>query len=133
MQQNQNPDPFIFLIPVATVVAVGAFLSVVGFARERRREREALYRHETARALVEKGAMTTEQFHAFLREEAMRPLRARLENVKLFGLVTALAGVGLMIGMRAADEAPARGMGWLPLGLGAGALVYAYVLARREP
>jgi len=123
----------IFLVPVATVLALGAFLSVVGFARERRREREALYRHETARALVDKGAMDAAQFLAFVREDAQRPVRARLENVKLFGFVCALAGVGLLIGMRAVDEAPARGSGWIFVGLGAGALVYAYVFARREP
>jgi hypothetical protein len=130
---QQNPDPMIYLIPVTMVVALGAFFSVVGFARERRREREALYRHETARALVEKGAMDAAQFLAMEREEALRPWRARLETIKLLGLVCALAGVGLLIGMRAADEAPARGIGWMPLGIGAGALLYAWVLARREP
>jgi hypothetical protein len=123
----------VFLIPVAMLVALGAFFSVVGFARERRREREALYRYETARALVDKGAMDAAQFQAFEREQALRPWRARLENAKLFGLVSALAGVGLLVGMRAADEAPARGIGWLPLGLGAGALLYCWLLARREP
>lgn len=131
---TQEPEmTVILLIPVAGVIAIGAFLSVVGFARERRKEREALYRHETARALVEKGRMDVEQFQAFVRDETLRPHRARLESVKLAGLVLALAGVGLLVGMRNVDELPARGIGWLPTGIGLGALIYAYVLARRQP
>jgi hypothetical protein len=123
----------VLMIPVASTIAIGAFLSVVGFARERRKEREALYRHETARALVEKGGMNDELFRAFLRDEALRLHRARLETAKLVGLVCVLLGVGMLIGMRNADEVPVRGIGWLPVGIGLGALLYAYVFARREP
>ena len=39
----------IFLIPVASVIGIFTLLAVVGWAKERRREREASYRHETAR------------------------------------------------------------------------------------
>jgi hypothetical protein len=123
----------ILLMPVATVVALGAFFSVVGHARERRKEREALYRHETARAMLERDRLDAAAFEAFLREESLRPHRARLETVKLVGLVFVLAGVGLLIGLRAVEEVPVRGIGRLPAGIGAGALLYAYVLARREP
>lgn len=123
----------ILMIPVVSTIAIGAFLSVVGFARERRKEREALYRHETARALVEKGGMSAEQLHAFLRDEALRPHRSRIEAAKLAGLVCALLGVGMLIGLRNADEVPVRGIGWLPAGIGAGALLYAYVFAGRNP
>ncbi len=131
---SESPDyAVLFLVPVATVVALGAFASVVGWARERRKEREALYRYETARLLVEKGAMSAEQFRSFVDEEARRPRRARLEAVRLGGLVCALAGAGLLIGLRAADEPPVRGIGWLFVGIGVGLLAQAYALARRNP
>ena len=130
-----SDDPgleLVVLIPIATVVALGAFFSVVGWARERRKEREALYRHETARMLVEKGAMSAEQFQGFLDEEARRPRRARLEAARMSGLVCALAGVGLLIGLRAAEEPPVRGIGWMFVGIGVGLLVYAAMAARRN-
>jgi len=128
-----SDNAVIFLIPVASVVALGAFFSVVGYARERRKEREALYRHETARAMLDKDRMDAGAFHAFLREEALRPHRARIETIKLIGLVCVLAGAGLLIGMSNAEEPPVRGIGWLWGGIGLGALLYAYVFARREP
>jgi hypothetical protein len=131
---GENPENVvIFLIPVAAVIAIGALLSVIGYARERRREREALYRHETARAALEKDRMDADAFQAFLREEVQRPHRARIEAVKLFGLVCALLGVGMVFGMRNVEELPVRGIGWMPAGMGVGALLYAFVLARREP
>jgi hypothetical protein len=95
-------------------------------------EREALYRHETARAALEKDRMDAAAFQEFLREESMRPHRARIESVKLLGLICALAGAGMLLGMRNVEEVPVRGIGWLPVGIGAGALAYAFVLARRE-
>ena len=130
---NGNPETaVIFLIPVASVVALGAFFSVVGHARERRKEREALYRHETARAMLDKGTLDARAFEVFLREEAQRPHRARIETMKLIGLVCLLGGLGMLVGMRNVEEIPVRGLGWMPAGIGAGCLLYAYALARRE-
>jgi hypothetical protein len=121
----------IFLIPIAGIIAIFTFLAVVGWAKERRREREAFYRHETARKLVERGEMNAEQFRTFVEEEALRPLVARREALKLGGLVLLLLGIGMLVGFMEVSDEPVRGIGWMPFGIGLALLVYAYLLAPR--
>lgn len=123
----------VLMLPIAFTVSLAAFLAVVGWAKERRREREALYRHETARRLIEQGQMNHEQFAAFVREEAEAPLRWRREGLKLAGLVLAATGVGLLVGLGAVDDVPVRGIGWMPLAVGLVLFLYATLLAPRAP
>jgi len=116
-------------------VALFCWMTVVGWAIQRRKEREAYYRHETEKRLVDKGEFSAEQF-LILRneEERVRWLRRR-EGLKLGGLITAAAGIGIVVALRFIDtgELSISAMGWIPLGIGVVLLLYTYVLYPTSP
>jgi len=119
----------LFLIPVAGVIGIFTLLAVLGWARERRRERESLYRHETARKLVEQGQMNFEQFTAFERAEEARPLAARRRALSLAGAVLAIAGLSMFVAFRQippeAGMRPLAVLGFIPFGIGGVLSLYA--------
>ncbi len=125
----------IFTLPLALFLAVAAsgmwaFIAVVSWADIRRREREAYYRHETMKKISE---MPGESGLALLREDEHNAMRRRRENIKLGGLVTAAAGVGLMIFLYALDTTrPVYFTGLIALLVGLALLSYAYILAPKE-
>ena len=103
---------------------------MVGWAIQRRKEREAYYWHETEKRLVDKGEVTAEQLLRLRsEEERVRWLRRR-EGLKLGGLITAVAGIGIVVALRFVDtgELSISPIGWIPLGIGAVLLLYTYVL-----
>jgi hypothetical protein len=133
MNQPNLQYAVLFLIPVAGIIGIFTVLAVVGFARERRREREALYRHETARKLVEQGQMNFEQFAAFERGEAERPLAARRRALSLAGLVLTVGGIMFYGAFKEIPPEAAPGLrelaslGYIPFGIGAALLWQAAV------
>ncbi len=121
----------LFLIPVASVIGIFTSLAVLGWSRERRREREALYRHETARKLIEHGGMDFAQFEAFQREEEERPRRARRRALSLAGSILAIGGLALFVTLRMIPPEVAPGLrelavlGFVPTGIGGVLTLYA--------
>src|SRR5579864_9223304 len=106
-----------------------AFVAVVTWADIRRREREAYYRHETMKKLSEVG----ESGLALLREDERSAMRRRRENIKLGGLITAAAGIGLMIFLRAIDSnRPVYLAGLIGFLIGLALLSYSYILAPKD-
>lgn len=85
----------IYLIPMVGFVSLFTALAVVGATRERRKERESLHRHETARRLIEAGRMDAAELERFLREEKLEPRYRRLAAMELGGGL--LAGLGLAL------------------------------------
>jgi hypothetical protein len=136
-QSSELANAVLFLIPVAGTIGIFTVLAVVGWAKERRREREALYRHETARKLVEHGQMTFEQFSAFERAEVERPLAARRRALSLAGTLLALAGLAVLVALRQIPEETAPGvrefavLGLIPLAIGAALILHASVPAKK--
>ncbi len=138
---NQTQDisyAVLFLMPVAAVICIFTLLTVLGWARERRRERESFYRHETARKLIEQGGMTFEQFSAFQREEAARPLAARRRALTLSGAVLLAGGVMLYGAFKgiSPEAAPGlrelRSLGYVPAGIGGALLVCAFAGGKKK-
>jgi len=124
----------VFSLPMALFLAVAAsgmwaFVAVVTWADIRRREREAYYRHETMKKLSEVG----ESGLALLREDERSAMRRRRENIKLGGLITAAAGIGLMIFLRAIDSnRPVYLAGLIGFLIGLALLSYSYILAPKD-
>ncbi len=127
-----NDNAVLYLIPIAVWVSLAAFLSVVGWARERRKEREALYRHETARRLVDQGKMSTQEFAEFLREEVERPARARRDGLKLAGVLLVALGIGMLIAMRQTEDPTGQHVGYIPMFLGIALLLFGPLSASRR-
>ena len=125
----------VFNLPMALFLAVAvsgmwAFIAVVSWADIRRREREAYYRHETLKKISE---MPGESGLALLREDERNAMRRRRENIKLGGLITAAAGIGLMIFLRAIDpNRPVYLAGLIALLVGLALLSYSYILAPKD-
>lgn len=117
------------------VVASFSFLSVMIWSRERRREREAYYRHETLRKIADSQGTSSGALLEILREEERIGARQRRESQKISGLVTIAAGVGLAVFLGIVDRNDrdaAYLVGVIPMLVGAAFLFYAYVLAPGE-
>ena len=125
---------FPFILVGVFWVAFFAWVSVVGWAIQRRKEREAYYRHETERRLVDKGVVTAEQLLGLRSAEQRVGWLRRREGLKLGGLITAAAGIGIVVGLRFVETAQfsASALGWIPLCVGLVILLYAYVLCPKD-
>ncbi|MFP5285415.1 MAG: hypothetical protein ACLGI9_06730 [Thermoanaerobaculia bacterium] len=117
------------LIWIVGIASTFTFLSVFWWALQRRREREALYRHETARRLIERGE--AERAIVWLREDEATAETRRREGLKLSALVWIATGLGVLIGLEKLQDDKAM-LGWVPLLVGAALLLYSY-FSRRRP
>lgn len=93
-------------------------------------EREAYYRHETEKRLLEMGEAGARQILALRNEEERARWRRRREGLKLGGVITTALGLGILIGFQFVDtgESSFAGAGGFPLIIGAALLLYAYLL-----
>jgi len=125
-------------IPIVGVVAICTWLAIVGFARERRKEREALYRYETARKLVDQGQLDFARFQTFVEGEHWRAFQGRREGLKLAGWLLLFGGAMLTGGIatlvsRTPDWGQFLVISAIPEVLGLGLLLYVYLLGPRAP
>jgi ferric-dicitrate binding protein FerR (iron transport regulator) len=120
------------LLAAVYVLALAAFLSIVVWARERRREREAFHRHETVRRLIERGEMSPERLGEFLAGESSEARGRRRGALLLWAVLLLAAGIGLLLGMRGAEEPQVRGIGFLPALLGVGLLAHVALFERKD-
>lgn len=116
---------FPFIIPIVTIIAVFTFVTVQNWAEERRKEREAYYRHEVEKKALEAGGQQAAMvFEQVRREEAAR-LDRRREGLKLGGIIVSAIGAGLMAGLSFIEDVPVWRIGLVPLAVGAALLAYA--------
>ncbi len=110
-------------------IALFSFLSVATWSVSRRREREAYYRSETLRKVMEMPGATPASVQEHVRLDQANDDRRRREGLKLGGLVTVAVGVGLMIFLGAAPgPGPIHVLGMIPVSVGLALLIYAYIL-----
>jgi len=118
----------IFLIPVVAIVSVFTFVAIAAWSDNRRKEREAYYRHETLRKLSETGGDSAESVLEVMRQEERGQARRRLEGIKLGGMITAVVGAGVMVFLYSlAPEVYLAGL--IPLLIGLVMLMYAFFMA----
>ncbi|HEX4824065.1 MAG TPA: hypothetical protein VFV19_07110 [Candidatus Polarisedimenticolaceae bacterium] len=120
---------------IALIVAAGSFslfgfLAVTTWTDARRREREAYYRSETLKKLAETtGAGGTTAIELFKEQERAADRRRR-EAMRLGGLVTFAAGVGIWVFlMNVARDQDVQFAGLIPMLIGMALLLYGYILA----
>ena len=125
---NSLVDLAAVMIPVVGSVVFFAFLSVVGWAQQKRREREAFYRHEVLKKLIEQGgAAGGQQVLEVMRREVELRDRQRREARILGGLITAVLGASLMILLYVL--VPGQGVwttGLIPFSVGTVILLFAF-------
>lgn len=111
-------DAVIFLVPIVGSVAFFSYLAILSYASERRREREAYYRHELYRKAVEThGVEALDRVQQMVREDATNARRGRRDGARGGGLVLAGLGVGLLIGLRWVGNSVFM-VGAIPLAIG---------------
>lgn len=82
-----------FVVPIVAIIAAFTFSSIAKWSDNRRKERDALYRHETYRRLAESSHTASQQVLAMMREEEINRQRQRVEGMKLGGLIALAVGV----------------------------------------
>jgi hypothetical protein len=124
---NSLVDLAAVMIPIIGSIVLFAFLSVVGWARQKRRERETFYRHEVLKKLIEQGGAGGQQVFEMMRREAELQDRQRREARILGGLITAVIGASVMILLYLL--VPVGGVwtaGLIPFSVGAVILLFAF-------
>lgn len=127
------PEALIFMIPIVGSVALFAFLAVAAWAAERRRERQAYYQYEFRKRLVEAGKLDAADVKSMVEFEHDADMARRKQGILAGGLIVAGVGVGLLLGLRFIDDESIWMVGYIPLGIGAGMLLYALGFARTLP
>lgn len=107
------------LIPVASIVSSFLAFSVVWWAWQRRKEREAYYRYELSRLMLERSGDSPERLLAWTREQEEADARRRRELQRLLTWVLLLGGVGALVGVRFTTSQESL-FGWVPIGVGVG-------------
>jgi hypothetical protein len=121
--------PLYSFLSVAAI-AVFSFVSVAVWSQNRRREREAFYRHEILKRLAEMQGTGSEQVIQVMQEEERRERRSSQERLKVGGLAAAGCGAGLITFLWGVERV--RLAGAIPLLVGLGLLVYVYMLAPKD-
>lgn len=122
----------VFLIPVVAIISGTAFVAVVGFAIQRRREREAYYRYEFRKRLVDAGKMDGDQLLRLMEREERALTRRRHEGLMLGGFICVASGLGTIAGLWQLTEPAVALVGLIPLALGVAFLLYAVFFAPKE-
>ena len=119
-------------VPISIVVALAIYLSIVGWARERRLEREAFYDHETARRMLERDGGTAEDVVTWARDRDSARFRRQRENLVLAAYVMTGAGLGMLAGLHhLSRDRTVWPLGFIPLMVGLAIAIYAAV--RKNP
>ena len=126
----------LFLFLSVAVVTLFSFVAVVVWSASRQKEREAYYRSETLKKIADTqgagGSAAIEYLHA---EEKIASRRLQ-EGLKLGGLITVGVGISLMIFIGLVEQNGtdrAYLVGLIPLFIGVALLLYAYLLAPKQP
>jgi hypothetical protein len=124
-------------LALALFLSVGAatlftFVAVVSWSDARRMEREAYYKSEVLKKLVESQAPGALEY---LRSQEAMTSRKRFDNFKLAGLITLIVGLSLMLFLKEivpSSAPPVYLVGIFPVAIGAVLLGFAILSGRGE-
>jgi len=123
----------IFLFLSVSAVALFSFVAVASWADAHRREREAYYKSEITRKIIETQGAGSSSALELIREEEKIEAKRRREGIKLGGLVTTAVGIGILIFLKMlVTNEPVYLSGLIPLFVGIALLTYAYLLGPKE-
>ena len=117
-------------LSIGAVSLFVVFIPLVSWIDARRKEREAYYKADTMRRLVESSGEGAKVALEILREEDLQKQARTREGLKIAGVINLAVGVALMIFLRALiGNQPVYLCGLIPGFIGVAMLVYALFLA----
>jgi hypothetical protein len=132
-QAMMNPGVAVFFFLAIGSIALFSFLAVAAWSGARSAEREAYYKNDMLKKLAESSEAGAAATLEYLREQEKIAERKRSGGLQLGGLITAAAGIGIMIFFLGVAKNPhVYLMGTIPLLIGIALTVYGYVLAPKE-
>lgn len=130
---NSSIGSLAIMFPVLICFVVFAFISVMTWMGERRKEREAFYRSEILKKIADGAGAGTQQILELIQQE-QRDMRIRTrEGQKLGGLILVAVGLALiaLLYMLVPEEAVWLS-GLFPLLIGVVLLSYVFLLAPKS-
>ena len=122
-----------FLIPIVGSISLFSFLAVASWSDARRKERESYYMADALKKISDSSGEAAKSALEYLREQERIAVRKRVEGLKLGGLITGAAGIGVMVFLRAVEHTePAYLVGFIPVMVGAALAVYGFMLAPKQ-
>jgi hypothetical protein len=122
-----------FLFLSLCVVSLFSFIGVSVWSDARRRERVAYYKNDMLKKVAQARSSEVASVLEVLREQDRIDQRRLRESIKLSGLVTSAAGIGLLVFLWAFEQGrPVYLCGLIPLLGGFALLMYSYVLAPKK-
>jgi len=119
-------------VAVALLLSLAIHLSISSWARERRRERELFYEHETAKRMLEKEGTGAPDVDQWLRGREAGRGRQRRETLILAAFVWTGLGLGMLAGLRrVSNDHVYWPLGFIPLFVGLSLATY-LTLRRKE-
>ncbi len=114
--------PTIVAIVVAAVISGCAFISVVVWSENRRKERESFHQHQTYQKMLDSGS-SADTVVAFVQDQEDRQRRdqerEKIRGLRMGGVITTAVGVALTAFLFfIAPEEPVYLVGLVPLGVG---------------
>lgn len=121
---NTSLAPLLFMANLFVVVVV--LVVALVWVSARRKERQAFYLSEIVKKIADSPSASGTEL---LREYERFQNRRVREALTVCGIVGLLAGVGLIVFLHGIGRVPIYRVGFIPLLVGAGMLIYARLLA----
>ena len=130
MDPGSNGFGLWMFLSVGAVALFVVFLPLTSWIESQRKEREAFYKAETMRRIVEASGEGAKAPIELMREQSRQEQAKKREGMMVGGLINVAVGVALMVFLRAliADQ-PVYLCGLIPGMIGLALLTYALVLA----
>jgi hypothetical protein len=131
MTSDQIGVAFGMLVAIVAVGGAFGFVSVVVYSENRRKEREAFYRAEVYKRLLEQTAGGADQLRALiLVEEAARARQLR-DGLLIAGLLAMAVGAAMLMLQRGGGDWVLWRIGWIPLFAGIAMMIFVALTSSR--
>jgi hypothetical protein len=113
-------------------IAMFAMIALIVYFEEKRKAKEALYRNELLKKIADTQGDAVDKIMEMIRQEEEEAKLRKLEGIKLGGLITAAAGLGIMaVLFMLVQNHSVWIVGLIPLLIGSALVVYVQKLASK--